>query len=193
MLYNKNYGLAEGLERSVKMAILMATAFPSPLLASFLEGTEKVLVIHYNGDWQGRTFDPQRKDGMVSLLYPDHEFYRLPPSHDPLDGRASIRAGVPLWLLRPCSEEALVLGVGKLHPLWNAATIDFYDPDTRLHLGQKFFGDPRINFNDPPEGCLDLDELQREIAAAGGAVSPPPLLAPRYPEFISISELECME
>lgn len=182
MLDNNNHGLAEGIDRCVKAAILMITAHPSPVLASFLDGTEKMLVIHYNGDREGHTFDPLRGDARVSLFLPENDGYNLPPSHNPFDSRTNIRAGVPLWLLRSCDEEPRVLGIGKLHPRWNAATIHFYDPDTRRHRGHKFFPDPRIDFNALPEDYPDLEELQREIAAAGGAVAPLPRLAPRYPD-----------
>lgn len=186
-IYNRSTGLAEGIERTVNIGILMTTTVPGPIMASLVDGSEKVLIIHYFGDWEGRSFDPARKDGMTTILRPGDDGYRLPPSYDPNDSGSDIRAGVPLWLVKPGLDECLVLGHGKLHTRWSAATIDLYDSDSRRHLIQMFFGDPRIDMNNRPEGHPTLSEQKEEIAAAGGAVEPPPLLAPRFPDYHLLS------
>jgi hypothetical protein len=182
-IYTPTAGLAEGIERSVNTGILLATTIPGPIMAAMADGTEKVLIIHYFGDLNGRSYDAIRKDGMITMLRPSDVGYRVPPSYDPDDSQSSIRAGVPLWLVKPGLDEAIVLGYGKLHPRWSAATVDLYDPSSKRHLIQMFFGDPRIDIPTRPDGHLSLGEQKEEIAAAGGAVEPPLYLAPRYHDF----------
>jgi hypothetical protein len=182
-IYSKTTGLAEGIERSVNTGILLATTIPGPIMAAMLDGTEKILIIHYFGDLDGRSYEPTRKDGMITMLRPDDVGYRIPPSYDPDDSQSNIRAGVPLWLVKPGLDECIVLGYGKLHPRWSGATVDLYDPTNKRHLIQMFFGDPRISIPTRPEGHPSLSEQKEEIAAAGGAVEPPAALAPRYPNF----------
>ena len=175
-IYSQHSGLAEGIQRTVNAGILLATTVPGPIMAALLDGTEKVLIIHYFGDWDGKDYDAVRKDGMITILRPGDDGFRVPPSYDPDDSQSNIRAGVPVWLVRPGRDECIVLGYGKVHPRWSAATIDLYDPLTKKHLIQMFFGDPRIN--NP-----DFSAIRAEITAAGGAVEPPGWLAPRYPDF----------
>ena len=182
-IYSKTTGLAEGIERSVNAGILLATTIPGPIMAAMLDGTEKILIIHYFGDLDGRSYDATRKDGMITMLRSDDVGYRVPPSYDPDDSQSNIRAGVPLWLVKPGIDGAIVLGYGKLHPRWSAATIDLYDPSSKRHLIQMFFGDPRVNIPPRPDGHLSLGEQKEEIAATGGAVEPPAMLAPLYPNF----------
>lgn len=181
--YSTETGLAQGIRRTVQTGILLATATPGPILAALTDGEEKVVVIHYFGEEAGGSYDPNRKDGMVSLLRPDDAGYRCPPSVDLNDRATDIRAGVPLWLVRPGHDSALVLGIGRLHTRWNAAHIDFYDPISRRHAVRFLFTDPRMPLNQLPEGWPTPQEQQTEIDAAGGALEPAPLFAPNWPDF----------
>ena len=182
-LYSEQQGLAKGIHRTVQTGILLATTIPGPLLSALTDGEEKALVIHYFGDDSCQSFDPGRKDGEVSLIRPGDEGYRCPPSIDLNDRDCDIRAGVPLWLLRPGSDGPLVLGIGRLHTRWNSANIDFYDPSTRRHVIRFLFTDPRQPLDRLPEGWPNADEQLEQIKAAGGALEPAPFFAPNYPDY----------
>ena len=181
--FSQETGLAEGIRRTVQTGILLASATPGPLLAALMDGEEKALVIHYFGPEDGSTYDPNRMDGEVALINPGDPGYRCPPSIDLNDRDCEIRAGVPLWLLRPGSDGPLVLGIGRLHTRWSAANIDFYDPSTRRHVIRFLFTDPRQPLDRLPEGWPNADEQLEQIKAAGGALEPAPFFAPNYPDY----------
>lgn len=182
MIFSEQHGVAKGIERTVNTAILLTVSIPGPILAALTDGKEKALIFHYYGELAGKSFDPQRGDAQVSLRTPEHEDYRRPPSYDARLGH-EIRSGVPLWLVRPAPDGVIVLGIGRLHTRWAAATVDLYCPITSHRLQQLFFSDPRINpavtYADHPSR---LEQLQ-EIREAGGAAAIGPAYAPRYPEF----------
>lgn len=181
--FSQETGLAEGIRRTVQTGILLASATPGPLLAALMDGEEKALVIHYFGPEDGSTYDPNRMDGEVTLINPGDPGYRIPGNMDLDDSTVDIRAGVPLWVVRPAADGAAVLGIGKLHTRWNAANIDFYDPISRRHAVRFLFTDPRMPLNQLPEGWPTPDEQLEQIKAAGGAIDAAPLLAPNWPDF----------
>ena len=185
-LYNaETHSLADGIQRTINAGILLTTTVPSPLMAALMDGREKAVVIHYFGDpfAEQPDFDIQRHDGYTTVLFPGDGGYQLPPSHDPDDSATDIRSGIPLWLVKPGADEALVLGYGKLHLRWNSATVALYDPSDRRFLIQMYCGDPRIDIHNAPADWTNLGQQIEEIDAAGGACEPPYLLAPRFPCF----------
>lgn len=180
MIYDKTSGVAEGIERTISTAVLLTVTVPGPILAALTDGKDKALVFHYYGELEGVSFMPQRGDARVSLRTPEHEDYRLPPCYDPTLGH-DIRSGVPLWLVRPAPNGVIVLGIGRLHTRWAAATVTLYCPITGRRLEQLFFPDVRLDSSaaDQPS----TKELMAEIREAGGAPSRGPARAPQFPEF----------
>lgn len=183
MIYDTTHGVAKGIERTVQTAVLRTVSVPGPTLAALTDGTEKILVIHYRGELEGRSFDASRGDAEVKLLRPGQSGYRRPPSYDRRVGH-EIRSGVPLWLVRPAPDGVIVLGVGRLHTRWASATIDLYCPITSRRLEQMYFPDARFNpavtYADRPS---PLEQLA-EIREAGGAAAIAPRYAPRFEEYV---------
>jgi len=176
--------LAQGIHTAISGAILEATT-PGPLLLQLMDGTDKVLVIEWNGSLQnpqGSGFDASRGDGKVTLVRPGHVSYQVPPSVDTDDAAWNIRAGVPLWILNiGAPRPPMVLGIGVLHPVHNSATIQFYDPASKTALVRLYCGDPRFPYGEPrPEGLLSYEEQRTQIEEAGGAIEPTPLTRPVF-------------
>jgi hypothetical protein len=176
--------VVQGIQTAMGKAILEATT-PGPLLLQLLDGTEKVLVIEWNGslhDPVGSGFNAFRGDGKVTLTRPGHRSYQMPPSVDTDDAAWNIRAGVPLWILNICPPRPpVVLGIGVLHPVHNSATCVFYDPTSKEAVLRVYFGDPRYPINKPrPQELLSYEEQREQIEAAGGALEPTPMLRPVF-------------
>jgi hypothetical protein len=185
-LYNRTFGLAQGIQRTMDHALLTLTT-PGPFLHQLMDGSDKVLITFWEGDpaiGDHKEFNPERGDGRVLLLRPGMPGYAIPPSHDPDDAAADIRAGVPLWLLKSPDEfqsEPYVLGVGKLHPRWNSISLRLYCTASKQPLIDMYFGDPRIDMANPPEGHPSFKVQEEQIESAGGACEPMPYRAPQHP------------
>lgn len=180
----KGSTLAQGIQTALNKAILEATT-PGPLLLQLMDGTDKVLVIEWNGnlhDPQSSGFDAYRGDGKVTLVRPGHISYQVPPSVDADDAAWNIRAGVPLWILNIAPPRPpVVVGIGVLHPVHNSATCAFYDPARKTALMRLYCGDPRFPLNEQwPDGLLSYAEQREQIEEAGGALEPTPLRRPVF-------------
>jgi hypothetical protein len=175
--------LAQGIQTAINKAILEATT-PGAVMHHLLDGSEKVLVIEWNGsllDPHHAGFDAFRGDGKLTLLRPGHPSYQVPPSVDLDDAEQNIRAGVPLWLLNTSTGWPVVLGIGVLHPVYSSASIAFYDHASRQPLSRVYFADPRVDLRQAlPEGHPLVAEQRAAIEEAGGAIEPTPLLAPVF-------------
>jgi len=180
----KGSALAQGIQAAINKAILRATT-PGPLLPQLMDGTNKVLVIEWNGnlhDPHGSGFDACRGDGNVTLVRPGTVSYQVPPSVDVDDAAWNIRAGVPLWILNIAPPRPpIVVGIGVLHPLHNSATCVFYDPVSKMAVLRLYCGDPRFPLDKPwPDGMLSYAEQREQIEEAGGALEPTPMSRPVF-------------
>lgn len=159
-----------------------------------LTGQKKVILIGWFGNpAQLDDFDPSRGDGLAQILLDTDPGYQMipgpfSPGRQPgLFRKPNIRMGVPFWLLwartpsalmeRP--DHAITLAIGHIHPLYNSATADVYDPETGEHQCRRYVMDYRLSEEETSDPKVSLQQ-QDHLRKLGGQPPHGPAQAPHY-------------
>lgn len=165
--------LPDGWCHAINSALLATTTVTGGgLLPQLLDGRRKALVVRWCGNLNHDHHDflPYRGDGEVTLVQ-DHPSLPVPPNLRHGGRRPwNIRAAVPLWLVHPTGSGLQVLGCGAVHPLFNSATIDHFNPATGEYVMRSYVSDPRVKLSDPPPEFLEVREQMQRIWEMDGAL-----------------------
>ena len=185
------------LRRTVACSIRKATE-PGNILHRLLDGKPKMLISIWSGDagtsQEEYSFSPTRGDGSTLLVPGDSPLYHL--REEPAPEHQNIQHGIPIWLLAAKNALSLddpsqvqVRGYGLVHPLFNSASLDYYDMTGAFQFRQYLF-DPRITQQqadgiDEAEHFRRLQDMSAWIDSASATAptwNPPCAQAPSEPQ-----------
>lgn len=152
-----------------------------PITLQFLNGNPKAIVVPWYGDLtvDPESYDPERGDGEACYSEPNCDLWQELPAHMTPE---NWRLAVPVWLIAATSREAFARGQGEvilsghMHPLHNAALVDYYDGG--VFQSRRYFWDSKISLRQIM--LINLAERLDELHRAGAFLGPVPLLAPRW-------------
>ncbi len=152
-----------------------------PITLQLLNGNPKAIVVPWYGDPDrgAENWDPGRGDGEAHYSEPGCDLWQELPAHMIPE---NWRIAVPVWVIAAPSPEAFGRGQGEvvlaghLHPLHNAALVDYYKGG--VYQARRYYWDSKINLREIMR--INLAERLEALKEDGAFLGPVPLLAPKW-------------